>query len=231
MHDDEIDLPAPRRRSDPHDRVGPAPNLFPADPMVRRNVVLILLAPLALIGLLVLIVHLAASSAEPSYDGGSASNANGGDGYPYGAQDSTDAYGEGGGGDQSTADDTSDDATATDTATDTSDAGGFGADSSSPTATATGPAGVVQQYFAAINQQDYTAAWQLGGDHLDESYQDYSAGFSDTEEDDFTVDQVQGDVVTGDLVAHNDDGSVQTFSGTFTVEDGVITKFDIRQTD
>jgi hypothetical protein len=230
--DDELDLPAPRRRSDPYGRVLPAPRLFPDDPVVRRNTVLILLAPLALIGVLVLVLHLATSSSEPSYDGG-LQNSNGVGGYPtYGAQDTTDAYGDGDGDGEASAEDTSgDDATSDDTATATDTSGEDGLGTGTPTPTATGPAGVVQQYFAAINQQDYQTAWQLGGDNLGESYQDYSSGFSDTEEDDLTVDEVDGDVVTGDLTAHNDDGSVQTFSGTFTVDGGVIAKFDLRQTD
>ncbi len=42
---------------------------------------------------------------------------------------------------------------------------------------------------------------------------------------------VDGDVVTADLVAQQTDGTVKTYEGTYTVEDGTIVGFDVQQTD
>ena len=41
---------------------------------------------------------------------------------------------------------------------------------------------------------------------------------------------VSGDVVTARITAHETDGTVNTYQGTYTVDDGVITGFDVLQT-
>jgi hypothetical protein len=40
---------------------------------------------------------------------------------------------------------------------------------------------------------------------------------------------VAGDVVTARLTAHQANGTVKIFAGTYTVEDGAITQFDVQQ--
>ena len=39
-----------------------------------------------------------------------------------------------------------------------------------------------------------------------------------------------GDVVTARITAHETDGSVNTYQGTYTVDNGVIIGFDVLQT-
>ena len=98
------------------------------------------------------------------------------------------------------------------------------------TSQASGPAEVVEAYVAAINRQDYQTAWQLGGDHLGESYAAYADSYSDTAEDDVTIEAVTGNTVVASLVAMNIDGTEQTFTGTYTVQNGVIIAFNFQQT-
>ena len=95
--------------------------------------------------------------------------------------------------------------------------------SPSPSPSPTDPAGVVTAYYSAIDQHDYRAAWQLGGDHLGESYSSFVSGFSGTAQDTVTVTGVSGDTAEVTLVAQNSDGSTADYSGHYTVQNGVIT--------
>jgi hypothetical protein len=107
-----------------------------------------------------------------------------------------------------------------------------GPTASSPPATqsqpaaASGPAAIVQDYFAAINKHDCATAWNLGGNNISaaksQNYQQFCQGFSTTSHDDLTVDSVSGNTVAVTIVAHNTDGSSQTFRGTYVVGNGVI---------
>ena len=90
------------------------------------------------------------------------------------------------------------------------------------TTSADDPGGTVEAYYADINAHDYQGAWALGGKNLDQSYQDFAAGFATTASDTVTVDAVHGDTVSVDLDALQTDGSHRHFSGTYTVVDGVI---------
>ncbi len=109
---------------------------------------------------------------------------------------------------------------------------------SSPTATASqagharsaSPAGTVRAYIAAINSHDYIRAWSLGGRNSASSYPAFRQGFSTTARDTLAIESVSGNVVTAQLTARQTDGSVKTYHGTYTVENGVITKFNVRQT-
>lgn len=92
-----------------------------------------------------------------------------------------------------------------------------------------GPAAAVTAYFAAINSKDYAKAWQFGGRNTGNSYAEFVAGFVGTARDAVTVQSVAGDVVTARLVAYQADGTVKTFEGAYTVQNGVITKFDVQQ--
>jgi hypothetical protein len=103
-------------------------------------------------------------------------------------------------------------------------------DSAVATATAGDPASVVEAYYAAINNRQYSIAWNLGGDNLGESFTKFEAGFANLDHDTLTVVSVQSGVVAIDLTAANANGIEQTFTGTYTVAGGVITGSDIRQT-
>jgi hypothetical protein len=90
---------------------------------------------------------------------------------------------------------------------------------------------VVTQFYQDITDQNYGAAWQLGGDNIGGT--DYTAwvnGYGTTESislgsfSEFGSDQVQ--VV---LTALQDDGTVKEYTGTYTVADGVITAANITQ--
>jgi hypothetical protein len=93
-------------------------------------------------------------------------------------------------------------------------------------ATGSGPAAVVQAYYAAINNHDCGTAWSLGGDNISaaqgETYQQFCQGFSTTSHDVLTVDSVAGNTVTVTLVAEHTDGSSQTYRGSYVVGNGVI---------
>jgi hypothetical protein len=102
--------------------------------------------------------------------------------------------------------------------------------SSPPVAPLTpGPAATVRAYFAAITAHDYAQAWQLGGHNLGISYPEFVSGFRGTAKDAVPTISVAGDVVTARLVADQTNGSVKTFQGTYTVQNGEIIQFDVRQ--
>ena len=96
----------------------------------------------------------------------------------------------------------------------------------SPSATPSGPAAVVQAYYAAINNHDCGTAWNLGGDNLSaargQTYQQFCQGFNSTSHDIITVDSVAGDTVAVTIVAQQTDGSSQTYQGSYVVGNGVI---------
>jgi len=94
----------------------------------------------------------------------------------------------------------------------------------------TGPAAVVRAYFSAINDGDYSRAWQLGGSNLGESYSAFVQGFSTTANDAVSILSSSGNVVTAQLIAQQSDGSTKTFAGTYTVTNGVITNSSVQQT-
>lgn len=98
-----------------------------------------------------------------------------------------------------------------------------------PAGPAAGPADTVRAYFAAINNHDYAQAWELGGQHTGYSYASFVDGFSGTASDSVTILSVSGNVVTAQLTAQQASGTVKTYQGTYTVSDGVIVAFDVRQ--
>jgi hypothetical protein len=90
------------------------------------------------------------------------------------------------------------------------------------------PRDVVQQYFAAIDAGDYARAWSLGGKNVENgSYNSFVQGFSGTSYDAVTVISVNGDTVSIDLDATQTDGTHKYFSGTYTVQNGVIVAADV----
>jgi eukaryotic-like serine/threonine-protein kinase len=96
-----------------------------------------------------------------------------------------------------------------------------------------GPAEVVQAYYAAINNHNCGTAWNLGGDNISaangQTYHQFCQGFSDTSRDVLTVDSVAGDTVTVTVLAEHTDGSSQTFQGSYVVSNGVIDSASIQQ--
>lgn len=103
-----------------------------------------------------------------------------------------------------------------------------------PTTTAAPPAPapadaatVVNDYFAAINAQDYGRAWALGGKNLGSSYSSFVNGFAGTSADVVTVLDSTPTSVTVHLDAVQTDGSVKSFEGTYTVSDGRISRASV----
>lgn len=99
-----------------------------------------------------------------------------------------------------------------------------------PKATATSDGGaVVVAFYDAINNADYRKAWELGGKNLGGSYDTFAAGFDNTQHDVITIGTTDGDVVHVDLSAQMVDGSLQNWTGTYTVRDGVIVAGHLRR--
>jgi hypothetical protein len=94
-----------------------------------------------------------------------------------------------------------------------------------------GPAATVTAYFAAIKNHDYRRAWQLGGEHLAESYRTFEFSFADTTLDSVRILHVRGTVVTADLTTELTNGTQANFTGTYTVINGAITKANVLQTE
>ena len=90
-----------------------------------------------------------------------------------------------------------------------------------------GPAATVKAYVAAINGHHYHLAWKLGGRNGPSPFPQFVRGFGTTVKDTLTIVSVNGDVVTARLAASQTNRSVQSFRGTYTVDHGVITKFDV----
>jgi serine/threonine-protein kinase len=85
------------------------------------------------------------------------------------------------------------------------------------------PAAVVRSYFTAINNHRYLRAWNINvHQHSLQTYTSFRQGYAQTQFDAVTVVGVSGGVVSIQLAAHQTDGTVKYFHGTYTVSDGVI---------
>ncbi|SEB75974.1 hypothetical protein SAMN06272775_6681 [Streptomyces sp. 2323.1] len=92
------------------------------------------------------------------------------------------------------------------------------------------PVDVVKAYFAAINNDEFEAAWALGGKNTSgRPYDSFVTANQGTDQNVVTVDSVAGNkvTVTYDLTLIN--GSHQRFTGTYTVQDGVIVTADVHR--
>src|SRR5215831_3494327 len=90
-------------------------------------------------------------------------------------------------------------------------------------------AATVREYYAAINHHRYARAWRLGGRNTGQPYHAFVSGFAGTAHDTVTIQSVSGDVVTAQLAAEQTNGTVKTYQGSYTVEGGVITQFNVQQ--
>ncbi|WP_327701244.1 hypothetical protein OG530_04440 [Streptomyces decoyicus] len=91
------------------------------------------------------------------------------------------------------------------------------------------PADVVQTYYSAVNEGDYIAAWALGGkQHIaGNTFDAFVQSFNTTNRYDVTINEVAGNKVEVELDQLLTDETHRHFTGTFTVEDGVIVAADI----
>lgn len=92
---------------------------------------------------------------------------------------------------------------------------------------------VVTQFYQDISDGNYAAAWALGGDNSSGgvSYASWVAGYSTTVSITLgSYSQFGSSTVYARLIATQTDGTVKTFSGTYTVNSGVIVAAQIVQT-
>ncbi|MCX4095519.1 hypothetical protein [Nocardia sp. alder85J] len=100
---------------------------------------------------------------------------------------------------------------------------------SAPAVPPTDPAQVVAAYFNAINTHDYATAWALGGRNLDPSYADYVQGLRTTANEAASAQDEDPTTAMINLVATQTDGTSKTFSGTYTVVNGIIVSAHIQR--
>lgn len=90
---------------------------------------------------------------------------------------------------------------------------------------------VISAFYADITNKDYAAAWALlGFDPNGVSYASFVAGYADTGTQTVTEVSESGDQVSFTLTSNNPDGTVQTYSGTDTVQNGRIVAASVVQT-
>jgi hypothetical protein len=94
------------------------------------------------------------------------------------------------------------------------------------------PWAVVSAYYGDIESGDYAGAWALldSGMTTGQTYQQFVDGFSCTGGQDLSENWASGDQVNFNLAAtDNCSGAVQDFSGTDTVQGGLIVAADVSQ--
>ena len=92
---------------------------------------------------------------------------------------------------------------------------------------------VVTQFYQDITDHDYQAAWALGGDNVSGGvgYEAWVAGYATTASITLGTFSYWGsDQVQVTITALQSDGSVNTYTGTYTVENGVIASANVVQT-
>lgn len=90
------------------------------------------------------------------------------------------------------------------------------------------------QFHQDITNQDYADAWILGGDNIaaqnGQIYDSWVACYKTIASITLATEcQFNATTVDAGLVATQDDGTVKTYDGTYTVIAGVITSADITQ--
>ena len=94
------------------------------------------------------------------------------------------------------------------------------------------PWAVVSAYYGDIESGDYAGAWALldSGMTTGQTYQQFVDGFACTGSQDLSENWTSGDEVNFNLAAtDNCTGAVQDFSGTDTVQGGLIVAADVSQ--
>jgi hypothetical protein len=90
----------------------------------------------------------------------------------------------------------------------------------------------VDQFYQDITDHNYPAAWALGGDNIGGTdYNGWVAGYATTVS--ITLSnwsEWDGNQVQSTLTALQSDGTIKTYTGTYTVSNGVIVSADIIQT-
>ena len=90
---------------------------------------------------------------------------------------------------------------------------------------------MVTEYYNAINNHDYRTAYRLNSQEQSvESFTTFKQGFAGTQHDNLTITGVTGDTVSFNLTADQSDGSVKTYQGTYTVQNGKIVGSHVTQT-
>ena len=96
----------------------------------------------------------------------------------------------------------------------------------------TNASAVVMQFYQDLSNHDYADAWSLGGDNIGGSdYNGWVAGYAATASVDVTSYGTWNDgTVWADISALQTDGTTRTYSGIYTVANGVIVSANITQT-
>src|SRR5215469_12200031 len=96
----------------------------------------------------------------------------------------------------------------------------------------TNASAVVMQFYQDLSNHDYADAWSLGGDNIGGSdYSGWVAGSATTASVDVTSYGTWNDgTVWADISPTQADGSIRTYSETYTVANGVIVSANITQT-
>ncbi|HEX9517822.1 MAG TPA: serine/threonine-protein kinase [Streptosporangiaceae bacterium] len=94
----------------------------------------------------------------------------------------------------------------------------------------TSPDSVVTAYYDAVNNHDYATAYRLNNAAHNKSYPAFKQGFTGTRHVYLTITGVSGDLVSFDLRAVQTDGTVKTYTGTYTVRNGKIALASVTQT-
>lgn len=77
---------------------------------------------------------------------------------------------------------------------------------------------VVEQYYAAVNAQDYASAWELGGRNMSPSYGTFVSGYADTTYTQARVTSADGETVHVRIDAVHYDGTTAVYTGSYTVD-------------
>ncbi|MEV0209152.1 hypothetical protein AB0H97_28555 [Streptomyces sp. NPDC050788] len=77
---------------------------------------------------------------------------------------------------------------------------------------------VVEQYYAAVNAQDYASAWELGGRNMSPSYDAFVSGYADTTYTQAQVTSADGETVHVRIDAVHYDGTTAVYTGSYTVD-------------
>ncbi len=102
-----------------------------------------------------------------------------------------------------------------------------------PAAVTADPWGVVQTYYGDIQSGDYGDAWALlgSGAITGQTYGQFAAGFANSANQVVTENWESGDTVNINVSALDTaTGVVQYFSGSYTVDNGIITSASLTQT-